>query len=103
MDIVLDAIVTFAAWLTYGTEKRPRHPWVRSTVRAFGLGGTIVLTGAVLGVVPVHPVLLMLSPVILLCLLIMIAAEYWNSHPLWAVSAGVVGVGLLLAAIHTGL
>ena len=103
MDIVLDAIVAFAAWLIYGTEDRPRHPALRYAVRAVGLGGTIALTGAILGLVPMHPVLVLLSPVIFLCLLIVFSAEYRYRRPPWALAAGIVGVGLLLAAISAGL
>jgi hypothetical protein len=44
-ELILEAIAAVFGWLVYGTEKHPRHPAIRNSVRIIAFSGSIFAFG----------------------------------------------------------
>ena len=96
MEIVLEGLLTVAAFLIYGTEAKPRPPILRYVVRVIAFGGLAVAIAWVIFWPDVAgPPMYVTLPWMLVALIVLLAEHDLGSKPLAYVSFA--GLALLIA------
>ncbi len=99
MEIILEGVLTVAAFLIYGTEARPRPPILRFVVRVIAFGGlAVALAWVTFWPHVAGPPIYVSLPWMLMALIVLLAEHDLGSKRLaylsYAGLALLVGVGL---------
>jgi hypothetical protein len=102
LEEIFEIIVNFLGYLFYGTDRKPRHPFWRNSVRVLGFGGAWISIMSLTGIFPGFLLPLPIMVVCTICGLIVLVTEHEFGATKIAYAAIATMIILVLTAFAVG-